>query len=398
MLVHVLKMVWNRKRGNALLMVEIFFTFLVVFAVALGASYLADNLRQPLGFDGARVWRVAIEVEQRSDDTWRPAHAAQLERMLAAAESLPWVEGAAGAYTVPYTFNESVTVYDWQGKTVESEVIEVTDGFARVMGLRLIEGRWFGAEDDAAVRPPAVITAAMARALYPGESPLGKPSRIEEGGEPRDRIVGVVETFRRTGGLAPPGNLRFDRVRLGDPESRPPRNLVLRVAPGVGAEREEELVDRLAAVAPEWSVEVRTLAELRDGFYRLTLAPLIAGGLVAGFLLLMVGLGLAGVVWQNVTRRTREIGLRRAAGASRAAVRRQLLGELLVTAGLGVAAAVLLVVQLPVVGLLGSVPWRVVGASVVVAAAILALVTAAAGLYPSWLASRLQPAEALRYE
>ena len=43
--------------------------------------------------------------------------------------------------------------------------------------------------------------------------------------------------------------------------------------------------------------------------------PLIAVGLVAGFLMLMVALGLLGVLWQNVTQRTREMGLRRAKGA-----------------------------------------------------------------------------------
>ena len=43
----------------------------------------------------------------------------------------------------------------------------------------------------------------------------------------------------------------------------------------------------------------------------------MVGGLVAGFLMVMVGLGLIGVLWQNVTQRTREIGLRRATGAAR---------------------------------------------------------------------------------
>jgi putative ABC transport system permease protein len=140
------------------------------------------------------------------------------------------------------------------------------------------------------------------------------------------------------------------------------------------------------------------MPELRTAFYRLALAPLIAGALVAAFLLLMVGLGLMGVVWQNVTRRTREIGLRRAAGASGAAIRRQLLGELLLTASLGLVAGAVLVLQLPALGVLAFVPWRVVVAGVVLALAVLVLITAGSGLYPSWLASRMSPAEALRYE
>ena len=52
------------------------------------------------------------------------------------------------------------------------------------------------------------------------------------------------------------------------------------------------------------------------------LIPLMIFGIVSGFLLLMVVLGLTGVMWQNVTRRTREVGLRRAAGAARTNGRR----------------------------------------------------------------------------
>ena len=104
---------------------------------------------------------------------------------------------------------------------------------------------------------------------------------------------------------------------------RPERSLV-RVRPGTPAEFEEQLAKRLQAVAPDWSFEVQPLAQLRAYVVPLRLTPLIVGGIVAVFLLLMVGLGLIGVLWQNLLQRTREIGLRRAAGASRvgASIRR----------------------------------------------------------------------------
>ena len=61
--------------------------------------------------------------------------------------------------------------------------------------------------------------------------------------------------------------------------------------------------------------------------FRSRLVPLALGATIAGFLMLMVALGLIGVLWQNVTRRTREIGLRRAAGASHGDIRRQVIME-----------------------------------------------------------------------
>ena len=92
---------------------------------------------------------------------------------------------------------------------------------------------------------------------------------------------------------------------------------------------------------------------MRATSFRFLLTPLIVAGTVAFFLLLMVGLGLIGVLWQNLLQRTREIGLRRAAGASRAAVHRQVLLEQIVVTSLGVLIGTLLVIQIPVLDLIG---------------------------------------------
>ena len=50
MIRHYLKLVWNRKRSNLLITIEIFFSFLVVFAVVAMAAYYTNNYRRPLGF------------------------------------------------------------------------------------------------------------------------------------------------------------------------------------------------------------------------------------------------------------------------------------------------------------------------------------------------------------
>ena len=58
---HVLKIVWNRKRANALIVLEILLSFLVLFAVLTLASALIGSVRQPLGFEWKDVWNVSIE-------------------------------------------------------------------------------------------------------------------------------------------------------------------------------------------------------------------------------------------------------------------------------------------------------------------------------------------------
>jgi putative ABC transport system permease protein len=132
------------------------------------------------------------------------------------------------------------------------------------------------------------------------------------------------------------------------------------------------------------------------------LMPLAVLSVIAGFLLLMVILGVSGVVWQSVTVRLREFGLRRAAGASGGSVRRQVFAEMAVMTSFAVVAGVALVGQVPFLPLPRDLvvilaPGAYVGAIALAAAAIYCL-TLACGWYPSRLASRIPPADALRYE
>jgi len=137
---------------------------------------------------------------------------------------------------------------------------------------------------------------------------------------------------------------------------------------------------------------------MRQSLLRLEMAPLAVGVVMAGFLLLMVGLGLLGVLWQNVTRRTRELGLRRAAGASRAAVHRQVLLELALVTSLAVLPALLVVVQLPLLSFFADLQPALVVSAAATALLVIFALTLACGLYPSRVATRLEPADALRWE
>ncbi len=131
---------------------------------------------------------------------------------------------------------------------------------------------------------------------------------------------------------------------------------------------------------------------------RFFLTPLIVAGTLAFFLLLMVGLGLIGVLWQNLLQRTREIGLRRAAGASRSAIHSQVLLEQMVVTSLGVLLGTLLVIQIPVLDLIGVLSNRVFASGLLCAMVTMYLISILCTLYPSTLVARVRPAEALRYE
>jgi putative ABC transport system permease protein len=131
---------------------------------------------------------------------------------------------------------------------------------------------------------------------------------------------------------------------------------------------------------------------------RLVLAPMAAASLVAVFLIIMVGLGMVGVLWQNVSRRTKEIGLRRALGGTAGDVHKQVLGELLVIATAGLLLGMAVVVQLPLLEIVDWMSPGVFTVGLIVSLLVMYGLTIAAGLYPSWLATNVQPAGALHYE
>jgi putative ABC transport system permease protein len=398
----VVRFVWHRKRQNSLLILEVFFSFLVVFVVATLGVDLWDNYHLPLGFNGQDVWSVTLARSERGVDSPSAEQNERFEQLLREVRGLEPVVAAAGSTVAPYEVGGMYGAWTAAtGRRVEVQISDVTDGARDVLSLEMVQGRWFEPGDDALDWRPVVIDQGLAAELYGAEDPLGKQLRERDSDSdhnPRERVVGVMSAFRKGGELSEPGSFAFRRARLKDADERAPRRLLLRLKPGTPAAFEEELMKRMQAVAPLWSFQVESLEQSRATSFRLRLAPVVAGGVVGFFLLVMVALGLSGVLWQNVIGRTREIGLRRAVGATRWAVLGQILLELVIVTLFGLVLGTLLVVQAPLLGAGGIVSRAAFVKGLSLALAVMIAMACACGLYPGWLASRVQPADALRYE
>jgi putative ABC transport system permease protein len=399
---HLLKLAWNRKRANALIVAEVFFSFLVVFGVLTSAVNAWQSWRQPLGFDWRGVLQVDMQLGNRGRDAQKDQHE-QVMRMLDELRSMPEVESAALTLTPPYGDAQASSGYVANGREVPYRFDEVTDGFSDVMRLRLLEGRWFTPADDAMDDQPVVVDTNAARALFGDADPIGRkmeetpPPGWKEKWRPL-RVVGVVEQYRKEGETGGPDTMVFRRYATNGEYGILGRNLVVRVRPGTPAAFEETVVKRLQQVAPDVTFTIAPLEQRRAQRLRIAIAPLAAGVIVGLFLIAMVALGLTGVLWQNVTRRTRELGLRRAVGAPGAAVHRQVLAEIALLSTFALVAGAIVVLQLPVLGAFTTVTRSAFAIGFAGALAAIYALTVLCGLYPSWLASRLQPADALRYE
>jgi putative ABC transport system permease protein len=424
---HLLKLVWNRKRQNGLLAVEILLAFIVLFAVLVFAGSAFSAWQYPMGFAIDRVWKVELgypgsgPLDDRPDvnNEARPAAVATYARVRQVLADLPNIEMSAASWpAAPYNRGGWSTGLGEEGAIQAMTAASfATDTFDDVLSMPVTAGRWFTREDDASASRAAVINERLARQLFGDEDPLNRTLPPIDRGEAQAvpvRIVGVIQDFRYEGEFDAPGNMIFLRLREDDAAGVVlPNHLTIRVTPGTTAEFEGTLVEALQAVAPDWSFEVTPLDLAREERIRSAMAPLTVGGIVALFLLLMVALGLTGVVWQSVTRRIREFGLRRAKGATAPDVQRQVLSELLLLTSLAVGLGAALLVQIPAIalwnfradnpnmvppdieGLFAPAVW---GGSIAISAAVIYVLTLLCGWYPSRLATRVQPAEALHYE
>ncbi len=399
MIRHLLKLVWARKRANALLIIEIFFSFIVVFAVVTLATSMLMRWNKPLGFDYRDVWvaHVSFPAGTSDDDSADATHRATAGAMVREVKAQPQVEAVSSAGAPPYNTSTWTSGFSVNGHKADVTRDSVTDDYNKVMRIPMLRGRWFTGEDESSTVEQVVIDSDVAMALFGSLDVLGK--RIESGKDSYCRVIGVIAPFRKHGELSQDHeNMVFNRMSLTRKQGGVGREIVFRVRPGTPADFEETLIKRLHGLAPDYEVRVQHMDQMRQFMNKIFIAPALIGGIIASFLITMVALGLSGVLWQTVTRRTRELGLRRALGATGNDVNRQILLEVALLSTLALVAGVIVVAQLPILGV-----FRIVSPSVFTfglsgALATIYGLTLLCGLYPSWLAGRVQPAQALHYE
>jgi len=409
MIRHLFRLTWNRKRSTGLVFIELAGCFLVLCAVATAASLVLDNWRRPLGFRWDDVYRVSLGYGEfyRASDAQRRQAIEGAQRILTEVRGMPEVEAAALAQNVPYDGSTSSWTFDIQGRDINILFGSTMGDLPATLGLRVVRGRWVEPGDAVSGRRALVISENLARVRFGDRDPIGQRLRSNETRPVADDeedlvVVGVFADYRREGETRAAPYSVFTAARLlpdTPPESdAPPEELLVRVRPGTSAAFEEALARRLQSLVPAWNLDVDAVAQTRDRWLRIHILPLVVAGVVAGFLLLMVGFGLVGVLWQSVAHRTSEIGLRRAVGATARQVRTQIVGELLAVTTIAAVCGSVVFLQLPAIGVFAFVPWQIYVYGLVVAVIVLYCFVVLCALYPGWMATRIHPARALQHE
>ena len=396
MLKHLLKLIWNRKGSHGLIVAEIAIAFLVVFAIGAIGFHNWQLYRTPLGFN----YETGLHVTIRNGGEWTDADGETLEQAIAVLRNMTDIESADALLFGPFRGWRSVSTYSYGGVKVDAIQNHITDGGAESIGLQLIEGRWAGPEDIGLAWGSATINRRLAETLFPDQSPLGK--NISPPDEDHDnyremRVVGVFEDFRQMGEFSELGNYVLRRLAVEDYQQRA-YSLMIYPRAGAAVSLQEQIMLTLQGIAPNWTLRIDPMSSMREQRLAMVLTPLTVMSLVAGFLILMVGFGLFGVLWQSVTRRTNELGLRRAMGASRQRIYRQIVAEMCLVAAAGLAIGGFIAVQFPMLGTFPELDWPAAIGGIAISAAVVSTLCFLCALYPGWLATQKSPAEALYYE
>ncbi len=397
-------------------------SLLVAGELALGLILLAGTglLLQSLtrinqvnpGFQPHHVMTAALTLPEAQYGT-PEKQIAFFRTVLDHVSSAPGVTAAGAGYPLPFATGNSSASFEIEGQPLAAgepgphgDIRYVTGGYFTALGIPLLKGRIFTADDRMGTQQAAVIDENLARQYWPNQDPIGK--RIRNGGPKGSwsTIVGVVghirfsqlageETYSGSSQSAAKGvyYLCLNQAQApfgfliakttGDPS----------ILAGVIREAVRD-ADRNQPLSEVKTMDTRISESLGPQRFA---AKLLA--VFAGLAILLSAVGLYGLISYSVAQRTSEIGLRMALGADSSEVLRLVMGQgaRLLAAGavVGIAAGLVLVrsMQSLLYGVSAADPLAFLGAT-----ALLGLIALVACYIPARRAMRVDPIVALRCE
>jgi putative ABC transport system permease protein len=406
----------TQRAGRIIVATQLAMTVVLI----IGAALLGRSLLRVLSIDpGFRTEGiVAMEFAlPDSDDPQAPGrlltfYADLFDRLraipgiqeVAAANAVPLTGGLPdGLFAVisgpetPRTLDDIKTVFQQKDKLGTADYCAASPAYFHALGIRLVRGRLFDDRDGPNARHVAVISESLARTRWPDADPIG--ATVEFGNMDGDlrllTIVGIVSDTREYGIDQPPRPTLYVNLMQRPKFST---TVVLRSDADTGAITTAARA-ALRQIAPDVPPRFRTFEQIYSASlgarrFNLTLVAVFAGTALA-----LAIAGIYGVMTYNVTQRRREIGVRVALGAQRGQVLRTILGEGMMTTGIGIILGVIAAVALTrtIRSLLfGVTPTDPVTFALVVL--LLTMVATLASYLPARRATRVDPMEALRQE
>ena len=393
----------------------------LTLVLLMGAGLLFRTIRQlwkiDPGFDTEHVLTFKASLSpsaMKSGAEIRNGFLQMMERI----RSIAGVRAADFTLLVPLTSedNEAPFWIDSQKPAVPQNaarmvVFDTGPDYLRTMGIPLLQGRFFTAEDNTNSACVGVIDSVLAQTFFPGENPVGKTMTFGWPAAPWGpcAIIGVVGHVNHWGLGEPGTNTKaqsyYPMLQASDklwPLAYPYLQIVVRTAADAASVMPAIKAAVYAADGSQPVYDVRTMQEIVAESMSTQRFPMVLLGAFAGLALLLASVGIYGVISYSVTLRVHEIGIRMALGAEKRDVFRMIVVQGLRLAAVGLAIGT--VAALVLARVLASFSHLLYGvgtsdpATFLAVSALLTAVVIFACSIPARRAMRVDPMVALRYE
>ena len=331
--------------------------------------------------------------------------AARVQADLTALRALPQVTDVTLSPGQPLGARQmgmSVTLYPGQGRGSLATVFPVDDHALNALGLRLVAGRNFrpeevliahGIKDNYKSWGSVIVTRELARRLDSGRDVLGRTAWL---GKITATIIGVVDQLapgQVAAGSATAGNALLAPLLWADSDIF----YIVRTKPGQVAAAMAAARDRLYKISRQRTIaSVQTFADARQDFYRGARGVALLMGSICTILLGVTAFGIIGLTSYWVSQRRRQIGIRRALGATAVSILRYFQMENMLIAGAGSVLGVVLGLAANLWMLQSIAFARLPVAYLIVGTIVVLVLGQVAVLWPASRAAAVPPAIAAR--
>lgn len=386
---HLLKLMWNKRRANGMIFLEILLAFIVLFGVYSFIIYNMERYQSPLGFNYEDSIGIRMDLDDDLDSLAVLQAQEDIRRDLLA---MPNVEAATWIGPVnPFGGSTWQTGTDVNGQNISTYMMFVDKHFGETAEVDMIDGQWWTEDDLRGKYRPMIVNREYKERYFPDVESI-VDSVFDVSGE--HIIVGVTNDFKYKNNFAENFPLTFypqvDRLDNKDPFEM----MILRLRPNSLAEVEESIYNLLVSATKNTDVVIWDMAKDRIKANRPIVIPIVILMVISGFLLINIALGLFGVLFTQINRRRAEIGLRKAMGASPREVTTQFVMEVLIVTLAGLLLGTFFAVQVPILELM-EIPGKFFYYGIMAAVLTILLIVTTCAFLPSFQASRLQPANVL---